>query len=156
MLNKISFGAEWFITQGIFDAEPTIKLLNDYGDLCREKGLTPKKVILTFAPCGRSKTMTFIKWLGMQVPPEVESRILEATDNVRESITILKEILIRILQNTSSSGVPIGLNVESLSIFKEEINGAHELFQILQVSKYMLLYDFFSTFIYILLHRQHC
>ena len=28
-------------------------------------------------------------------------------------------------------GVPLGLNVESLSIFKEEINGAHELFQVL-------------------------
>jgi hypothetical protein len=52
---------------------------------------------------------------------------------VAESIMILKDVLINILQGTSNSGVPLGLNVESLSIFKEEINGAHELFQVLQV-----------------------
>ena len=38
-------------------------------------GTVPKKVVLTFAPCGRSKTMTFAKWLGIDVPPEVESRL---------------------------------------------------------------------------------
>ena len=53
--------------RGIFDADPISKLLNDYGDICRKNNATPKKVILTFAPCGRPKTMTFIKWLGMNV-----------------------------------------------------------------------------------------
>lgn len=67
MLKKTEFGCEWFITQGIFSAGPVSKLLNEYGDVCREKGIVPKKVVLTFAPCGRSKTMTFIKWLGMSM-----------------------------------------------------------------------------------------
>ena len=40
------------------DPAPTIRLLRDYGDACREAGLTPCKVVLTFAPCGRPKTMT--------------------------------------------------------------------------------------------------
>jgi hypothetical protein len=30
--------------------------------------------------------------------------------------------------------VPVGINVESLSIYKEEIDAAHELFQKLQVA----------------------
>lgn len=72
MLRKMKFGAEWFITQGVFAAEPVIKLLHDYGDLCKKEGVAPKKVILTFAPCGRAKTMTFIKWLGMNVPETTE------------------------------------------------------------------------------------
>ena len=54
-----------------------IKLLHDYGALCKREGVVPRKVILTFAPCGRPKTMSFIKWLGMSVPDDVEKRILK-------------------------------------------------------------------------------
>ncbi len=133
MVNKMDHGSEWFITQGIFSAGPIVKLLNEYGDSCRERGLTPKKVVLTFAPCGRQKTMTFIKWLGMHVPEDVEQRIFSAADPVRESVLLLGELFITLLEQTGSSGVPIGINVESLSIFKEEINAAHDLFQSLQV-----------------------
>ncbi len=77
--------------------------------------------------------MTFIKWLGMSVPEDTETRILNAATPVTESINILCDVLKSILANTSGCGVPIGINVESLSIFKEEIDGAHELFQKLQV-----------------------
>lgn len=82
---------------------------------------------------GRAKTMSFIKWLGMNVPKEVEQRILNAEKPVDESITLLSELLVTILEQTHGSGVPLGINVESLSIFKEEIDGAHTLFQRLQV-----------------------
>lgn len=132
MIRKSECGAQWFITQGIYSTTPVVQLLTDYGALCKEKGVTPKKVVLTFAPCGRTKTMTFIKWLGMEVPSDVEQRILESTSPVQESFAILKEILSTILLQTAGSGVPIGINVESLSIFKEEIDVAHELFQSLQ------------------------
>lgn len=134
MIRKVDAGAEWFITQGIFNAFPVIKLIHEYGELCVAKGMVPKKVILTFAPCGRAKTMTFIKWLGMNVPEEVEKRILESPSPVKESMKFLQEVLKEILLKTAGSGVPIGVNVESLSIFKEEIDAAHELFQSLQVN----------------------
>ena len=129
-------GAEWFITQGIFAAGPLINLLTSYGDQCKKLGVIPKKVILTFAPCGRAKTMVFIKWLGMHVPEDVEKRILSSNNPVNESIELLCEVFNYILINTSGTGVPIGINVESLSIFKEEINAAHDLFQRLQVNYY--------------------
>lgn len=139
MVMKSESGADWFITQGIFTAAPVSKLLNDYGDLCRKKGIVPKKVILTFAPCGRPKTMNFIKWLGMYVPEEKEKRILSAEVPVRESVILLNEILTKILEDTSNSGVPLGITVESLSVYKDEIDAAHDLFQLLQVDN---LYSF--------------
>ena len=37
------------------------------------------------------------------------------------------------MAGAAASGVPLGLNVESVSIVKEEIDGAHTLFQLLQV-----------------------
>lgn len=142
MIRKSKFGAEWFITQGIFAAGPLVAMLNSYGAKCRENGTVPKKVVLTFAPCGRAKTMTFIKWLGMHVPEEVEQRILGAENPVKESLEVLCELLKTILQQTGGSGVPLGINVESLSIFKEEIDAAHELFQKLQVIPPLLPSDF--------------
>ncbi len=113
--------------------EPVVKLINEYGDSCRSANVRPKKVILTFAPCGREKTMAFIKWLGMQVPEEVEQRIFAAANPVSESVAMLGEFLSSILLGTGGSGVPLGINVESLSIFKEEIDASHSLFQSLQV-----------------------
>ena len=50
LLKKQSLGAEWFITQAIYDQQPTIKLINDYGKLCKERNVKPVKIILTFAP----------------------------------------------------------------------------------------------------------
>lgn len=147
MLKKAEFGADWFTTQGIFSAAPVSKLLNEYGDLCRERGLVPKKVVLTFAPCGRPKTMAFMKWLGMRVPEEKERRIFEAEVPVQESLVLLGEILTNILLQTSNSGVPIGLSVESLSIFKDEIDAARDLFQQQQVSSILLFHSILFNFV---------
>eukprot|EP01034_Spumella_vulgaris_P024967 gene24967-31367_t len=68
----------------------------------------------------------------MKVPEEVEQRILNSANPVKESLDLLCEILRNVLTATAGSGVPLGINVESLSIYKEEIDSAHELFQRLQ------------------------
>lgn len=134
MATKSAAGASYFITQGIFDSAPIVKLVNDYGELCRARKLAPRKVILTFAPCGRRKTLEFIRWLGMHVPAELEERLFAAANPVHESLLALKELLVDVLRATAASGVPLGLNVESVSIVREEIDGAHALFQSLQAT----------------------
>jgi hypothetical protein len=132
MLRKQRAGAQWFISQAVYDPEPTIRLLKDYAALCRESGVTPRKVVLTFAPVSRMKTMTFVKWLGVKVPKETEERILNATKPVEESVTVLCSILQEILAECVGVGVPLGISCESVSIYKAEIDGVHELFRRLQ------------------------
>ena len=127
MLRKQQAGAEWFVSQAVYDPAPTIRLLRDYGDACRKEGLQPCKVVLTFAPCGRAKTMTFLKWLGIRVPEAAERRILEAESPVDESVVLLCETLEKILDETQDCGVPLGVSVESVSIFRKEIDAVHEL-----------------------------
>ena len=39
MLRKHKAGCEWFISQAVYDAGPTVRLLRDYGALCRAQGL---------------------------------------------------------------------------------------------------------------------
>jgi hypothetical protein len=132
MVRKQKAGADWFVSQAVYDVEPTIQLLKDYASLCRQHGVTPRKVILTFAPVSRTKTISFIKWLGVKVPEEIEKSILEHERPIDKSIDILCEHLKTILRECSGLGVPLGINCESVSIFKAEIDGTHELFRRLQ------------------------
>jgi len=127
MMRKQNYGSKFFITQGIFDPAAIIKLLNDYDKLCKELDVEPRKVILTFAPCGREKTMQFIKWLGMTVPEAVEKRIFsKKTPNlsegerdlgpVRESCNILEEVLQEVRNLSWSLGVNISLGSRRLLV----------------------------------------
>jgi hypothetical protein len=129
LMKKSELGMQWFISQAIYDPEPMIKLLKEYGALCKKKGVAPKRVILTFAPCGREKTMRFIKWLGVTVPEDVEKEILEAENKVGKSVDLLCGMCKKILEETKGCGVPLGISVESVSIFKNEIDAAHDLFR---------------------------
>jgi len=141
LLRKVEYGAQWFISQAVYDAEATIKLLHDYAAECERRGVRPVKILLTFAPVGRPKTLEFVRWLGIHVPAEVERRILakaHATDSktkeaaVLESIDVCCETMRRILGAAGQCGVPLGLSVESVSGFREEIDGCFELFRRLQ------------------------
>ena len=129
LVKKSELGMQWFISQAIYDPKPMIKLLKEYSQLCKKKKIAPRRVILTFAPCGREKTMRFIKWLGVTVPEEVEKEILEAENKVGKSVDLLCGMCKRILEETKGCGVPLGISVESVSIFKNEIDAAHELFR---------------------------
>eukprot|EP00958_Prasinococcus_capsulatus_P002646 scaffold225_cov388-Prasinococcus_capsulatus_cf.AAC.38 len=121
-----------FPAQAIYDAGPVIGMLQQYSDACKEEGVAPKKIILTFAPCGRAKTMKFIKWLGVNVPPATEQSILDADSPVATSMELLQWNLRQILASCGHLGITIGVNVESVSIFREEIDAAYELFRRLQ------------------------
>jgi len=102
LANKVKLGAQWFITQAIYNPEPTIEVINEYGALCKSEGMDAKKLILTFAPCGRPKTMSFMHWLGVSVPEETEKAILEAPVPVEASVNLLCDMLQKIMKETSS------------------------------------------------------
>ena len=83
--------------------------------------------------------MKFIKWLGVKVPEWVEQRIFseDATpaktplnkSPVERSVDILCDMVKTMQEQTKDSGVPLGVSVESVSIFKNEVEAAHELFR---------------------------
>jgi 5,10-methylenetetrahydrofolate reductase len=132
MLQKAEGGCSFFISQAIYSPETTIQLLNDYWFDCRRLGIAPKRIVLTFTPCGRPKTLEFIKWLGVNISGTTEHAILSAADPVAKSIQICCETLSRILDQEVCRSLPLGINVESVSISKMEIDGSIELFNALQ------------------------
>ena len=131
MLRKAANGCAFFISQAVYATAPTIGLLSDYARDCVAAGVTPRRVILTFTPCGRPKTLDFIRWLGVTLSDETATAILDDPAPLSRSIAICRDHLRRILDQDYARTLPLGLNIESVSIFKDEIDASIELCQTL-------------------------
>ena len=134
LLAKGIEGCGYFISQAVYHAAPTQRLLADYLRDCRGAGVAPKRIVLTFAPCGREKTLAFLRWLGVNIAPETERAILGAANPLAKSIEICRDNLRRILDGGYAGQIPLGVNVESVSINRDEIDASVELFHALQRS----------------------
>ncbi|WP_210395377.1 methylenetetrahydrofolate reductase [Motiliproteus sediminis] len=127
-------GCRYFVSQAVYDADATLSLLQDYGRLCAEQGKSPDRIVLTFTPCGSAKTLEFMQWLGISVPTATASRILESPNPLSESIRICRANLEQILDACLPLGIPVGLNIESLTNRKEEIEASIRLFKLLKAT----------------------
>jgi len=131
LLAKGIEGCGYFISQAVYHAEPTQRLLRDYLRDCRGAGSQPKRIVLTFAPCGREKTLSFMRWLGINIAPETERAILGAANPLAKSIEICRDNLRRILDQAYVGHIPLGINIESVSINRDEIDASVDLFHAL-------------------------
>ncbi|WP_286237487.1 methylenetetrahydrofolate reductase [Neptuniibacter halophilus] len=132
LISKTAQGCEFFVSQAVYNAQATIDMLSSYARKCREDGVAPKRVILTFTPCGSTKTLEFMEWLGISVPEATRFRIMDAHSPLQESIRICRNNLEQILEAVMPLDIPIGLNIESLTNRKEEIDASIRLFKLLK------------------------
>jgi hypothetical protein len=132
LLAKGIEGCGYFISQTVYHAEATERLLADYLRDCRGAGVKPRRIVLTFSPVGREKTMAFLNWLGVRIPPETARAILGAAKPLAKSIEICRDNLRRILDQPYAREIPLGINVESVSINKDEIDASVDLFHALE------------------------
>jgi 5,10-methylenetetrahydrofolate reductase len=130
--NKVEQGCDFFISQAVYNAQATIDLLTRYASQCKKDGIKPKRIVLTFSPCGSAKTLEFIEWLGISVPEATKLRILESDNPLKESLQINRNNFEQILQACLPLNIPFGLNIESLTNRKEEIDAAILLFKLLK------------------------
>ena len=129
LIEKSRWGMKFFTSQVVYQPEATIQLLQDYAQQCQELNLDPVRIILTFAPCGYLKTLHFLKWLGVNFPPEAEREIFAARSPLQKSLEVCSSTLRRILESIEGCRIPLGINVESVSIKKDEIEASIDLFQ---------------------------
>lgn len=132
LITKHQQGCSFFISQAIYNPQATIDLLTRYAIECQQQGLKPQRLILTFSPCGSKKTLEFIEWLGVNVPEATSLRILNAANPLYESIENCVNSLQQILDAIKSYDLPLGLNIESLTNRKEEIDGSILLYKLLR------------------------
>jgi hypothetical protein len=132
LLDKAALGCQFFVSQAVYHAETTIQLLYDYARDCRRQEVAPRRIVLTFVPCGRPKTVEFIRWLGVNIGEATASVLLDDPAPLSRSIRICCSHLRLILDHSTPLGLPLGLNVESVSIYRDEIDASIDLFHSLQ------------------------
>jgi hypothetical protein len=128
---KVAQGCRFFVTQAVYDPSTTRSLLSDYALRMAQDGSPPVPVILTFSPCGSLRTFEFMRWLGVSFPRWVENELRHSPDFLERSVGLCDEILADVLAYAGEKRIPLGVNVESVSVRKAEIEAAVELFRLL-------------------------
>lgn len=124
---KMTKGCTFFVSQAVYDLEASKKFLYDYKAYCKANQIDMVPIIFTLTPCGSEKTLKFIKWLGISVPEWLEDRLLSSKEMLQRSIEMSTMIYKELSKIAQVEGIPIGCNIESVSIRKEEIEGSIKL-----------------------------
>jgi 5,10-methylenetetrahydrofolate reductase len=127
MQDKQQAGCEFFVSQVCYDLDHIRDLLSDYAYSCRDQGIAPRPTVLTLAPCGSVKTLEFMAWLGIQVPRWLQAEIQRSQDPLAESYQQCVANARALISFCRRLGLPFGLNVESLTNRKAEIDASIDL-----------------------------
>lgn len=129
MLAKQDDGCRFFITQSVYDAASTRSLLSDYALSLQACARSPVPIVLTFSPCGSVHTLEFMKWLGISFPRWLENELRHSADTLERSIDLCESVFADVQDYAREKHLPIGINVESVSIRKSEVEASVELFR---------------------------
>lgn len=124
VLQKIENGCEFFITQAMYDKKIAKKFLDDLAVDMRKNQMEIPPIIFTLTPCGTTKTLEFMKWLGISIPKSLEQELVNSHDILAHSVRLCKENFIDLYNYAKELHIPIGCNVESVAVKKEEIEAS--------------------------------
>jgi len=127
LIAKQEAGCRFFVTQVVYDLNAAKNLVSDYRYECAARSLDPVPVVFTFSVCGSMKTLEFLRWLGVDVPRWIENDLRHATDPLAASLDQALATATELIDFCRQHEVPFGLNVESVSIRREEIEASVEL-----------------------------
>ncbi|MEU8413915.1 methylenetetrahydrofolate reductase [Amycolatopsis japonica] len=127
LLAKQDAGCRFFVTQVVYDVNAAKNLVSDYHYECVARGRTPVPVVFTFSVCGSLKTLDFLQWLGVDVPRWMENDLKHAADTLEASYQLALAAATELMAYCRGLGVPFGINVESVSIRREEIEASVRL-----------------------------
>ncbi len=124
---KIDSSCEYFITQCVYDLEAAKIFLSDYAKYSKENNKEMVPIIFTLTPCGSAKTLDFMKWLGINIPNYLEEDLKDSGNILEESVRLSKMFFEELYIFGKKRGIPVGCNVESVAIRKEEIDASVDL-----------------------------
>lgn len=127
LIEKQAVGCSFFITQIVYDVNAAKNLISDYHRECAAQGLEPVPIALSFSVCGSLKTLEFLRWLGVIVPRWIENELSHADDTLEASYEQALAMAIDLIAFCRRLKVPFGINVESVSIRRVEIEASVRL-----------------------------
>jgi 5,10-methylenetetrahydrofolate reductase len=127
LIAKQAAGCSFFVTQVVYDVNAAKDLVSDYRYECAAQNLEPVPIVFTFSVCGSMKTLEFLRWLGVDVPRWIANDLRHADDTLDASYEQAVATAIDLIAFCRRVGVPFGLNIESVSIRKVEIEASVRL-----------------------------
>lgn len=127
LIAKQEAGCSYFVSQVVYDVNAAKNLVSDYRYECDSRGLAPVPIVFTFSVCGSMKTLEFLRWLGVDVPRWIENELRHATDTLDASLEQAEATALELMSFCRQLGVPFGINIESVSIRKVEIEASVRL-----------------------------
>lgn len=124
ILDKMSSGVSYFISQCIFNLDYAKQVIEDLVISCKEKNIAPPTVIFTITACGSAKTLQFMEWLGIHVPDELKEDLKKSDDILEKSVKICLDIASELTSFCLERSIPFGFNIESVAIRKAEIEAS--------------------------------
>jgi 5,10-methylenetetrahydrofolate reductase len=112
---KNDAGLEFFTTQVLFDSNDIVGLVQ------RLNGLEAR-IFLSFAPVSHPRDVEILRWLGVDIPPDLDRFLLgdESRENnsrscLERSLDLSQRILMDVFDNLPPDPPAIGLNVEHIN-----------------------------------------
>jgi hypothetical protein len=127
LLAKQDAGCSYFVTQVVHDVGAAKDLVSDYAHACAARAVAPVPLVFTFTVVGSPRTLEFLRWLGVDVPRWVRNDLANADDLLAESADQARRAAADLTAYCRRLGVPVGLNVESVSNRRSEIEAATRL-----------------------------
>jgi hypothetical protein len=124
MLDKMSCGVSYFISQCIFNINYAKQVIEDLARSCKGKDILPPTIIFTITACGSTKTLHFMEWLGIHVPDELKEELKKSDDILEKSVKICLDIAAELTTFCMDRSIPFGFNIESVAIRKAEIEAS--------------------------------
>lgn len=132
MLDKQDAGCSFFVSQVLYNADAAKNLVSDYRDECDARGVAPRPIVWTLSVCGSLKTLEFLGWLGVHVPRWMQRDLHRSEDTLSASMTHARVVGLDVLTYCQRLGVPVGVNIESVSTRRVEIEAAIQLATVLR------------------------
>mgnify|MGYP003575018625 CR=1 FL=1 len=127
LVHKMESGCRFFITQCVYNIEYVKNLISDVYFYSQQHNTPVPTLIFTITPCGSLKTLKFLDWLGIHVPDWLTNELSNSQDILKKSVDLCIKIAREIIDFCQEKNIPFGLNIESVSIRKEEIEASEAL-----------------------------
>lgn len=124
MLDKVSCGVSYFISQCVFNVAYAKQLIEDLRNTCKKESTYIPTIIFTLTVCGSAKTLRFMEWLGIHIPNDLKEDLKNAENILEKSVQVCLDIASELTVFCMEKSVPFGFNIESVAIRKEEIEAS--------------------------------
>ena len=127
LFSKIDSGCRFFVSQCVYSVNHALDFLSDYYYTAIELQRPLVPIIFTLTPCGSVKSLEFLDWLGIDVPHWLHNDLMHSENILRQSVDTCRNTASEIVDFCREKHIPMGFNIESVAIRKEEIEASVEL-----------------------------